>query len=93
MMSMSGSTRAVIVLSQPPRMRRIRAPCCARAASGHYAAAPPPSVAKFAPPKANAHFHLPWQGRFAVRPLKVRLRSSGKSFYLVPACGNSVPYL
>ena len=31
-------------------MRRIRSGCCARAASGHAAAAPPRSVMNFAPP-------------------------------------------
>jgi len=48
-------------------MRHI--PLALRRARRRAAAAPVPSAAKFPSSKANPHFHLPWQGRFAARPL------------------------
>ena len=39
---MTSGSSALVPMSTP--MRRMRSPCCARAASGHAAAAPPSSV-------------------------------------------------
>src|SRR5215510_10879860 len=78
----SGSSAAKC-MSTPTR--RIRSGCCARAASGHAAAAPPSSVMKSRRLPRNSIQKIPVESMTAVSSMRVRAAHGNSFNYLVGA--------